>query len=154
MDRKLKIELIPDGCWGYNIRTIFDSKVWDKIKLEVKKRANGRCEICGKQTKFLEAHESWEYQVLDNKKLGMIRLKKVLAVCKDCHSAIHIERTRLKGDIVNAEDHYIKVNGCTYAEYRQDLNFANTIQQELSKTDEWVLDFEELKNYLTQEFNK
>lgn len=142
MDRKLKIELIPDGCWGYNVRNIFDSKVWDAIKTFVKKRANGKCEICGKQTNRLEAHESWEYLVSSDKKQGIVKLKGVVAVCKDCHSAIHMERTRLKGDIVKAEDHYMKVNECSYAEYRKDLGEANNLQRELSKTDEWVLDLQ------------
>lgn len=153
MERKLKIELIPDGCWGYNIRTIFQPKVWNLIKAKIKKRANGRCEICGKPTDKLEAHESWEYLVFNDKKTGVVKLKKISAVCKDCHSAIHIERTRLKGDIVKAEDHYISVNGCSFADYRKDLGQANLVQQELSKIDQWVLDYQALSEYLSKEFN-
>ena len=28
-DYKLKIELIPDGCWGSNLRAILSKKQWD-----------------------------------------------------------------------------------------------------------------------------
>lgn len=148
MEDKLKIELVPDGCWKYNIRTVFSEEVWNAVKKVVKNRANGVCEICGAKSNRLEAHEIWEYTTDENFKLGVIKLKDVVAICKDCHSAIHMERTRLKGDIIKAEDHFMKVNDLTYAQYRQRLGKANEEQQRLSKTAEWVLNFENLKKIL------
>ena len=144
MDKKiLKIELVPDGCWYSNLRTVLTAKQWDYIKKTVKTRANGRCGICGAKTNRLEAHERWEY---DEKKCVQ-KLKEVIAVCKDCHSVIHIGRTSLKGDVIRAEDHYMKVNGATYAEYRKALGEANARQEKLNRVSEWALDLSALKEF-------
>mgnify|MGYP003571325081 CR=1 FL=1 len=136
MERKLKFELVPDSCWYSNIRTILPKKVWEYIKKDVKSRANGRCEICGKQTSLLDAHEVWSYDV----KSATQKLENVIAVCKDCHAAIHIGRTSLVGNAERAEDHYMKVNGCTYTEMRADLNKANEEHKKRNLIPEWKLD--------------
>ena len=144
MDKKiLKIELVPDGCWYSNLRTILTKEQWNYIKKAVKLRADGRCEICGAKTYALEAHERWSY---DQKK-GIQKLEDVIAVCKDCHSVIHIGRTSLKGDPIRAEEHYMKVNGATYAEYRKALGDANEEHTRLNEVSEWKLDLTKLKDY-------
>ena len=137
MDKEiLKIELVPDGCWYFNLRSILNKSQWEYIKAEVKKRAGGKCSICGKKTDKLEAHERWSY---DEKK-GVQKLEEVIAVCRDCHSVIHIGRTQLKGDEKRAEEHYMKVNGATYAEYRAALKKANEEHIRRNKVSEWKTD--------------
>lgn len=144
MDKKiLKFELVPDGCWYYNLRSILSKTQWDYIKKIVKERADGKCEICGKKTNFLDAHERWSY---DSKK-GVQKLEDIISVCKDCHSVIHIGRTQLVGDIRRAEDHYLKVNGATYAEFRAALGKANEEHAKNNEVSEWVLDLSYLKNF-------
>ena len=90
-----------------------------------------------------EAHEQWSY---DEKK-GVQKLERVIAVCRDCHSAIHMERTQLFGDIKRAEDHYMKVNNCTYSEMKRDRNEANIIHQRRNNI-EWQTDTSFLKKYM------
>ena len=145
MEKKLKLdfELIPDGCWYSNLRTSLKPFVWDKIRKTAYKKADGRCMICGAKVSRLEAHEVWSY---DTEK-GVQKLEKVIAVCSDCHSVIHINRTLLKGDGIRAENHFMKVNKCSYAEYRQAMGKANELHKERSKVGEWLLDLTELKNY-------
>ena len=58
---KLEIELVPDGCWYSNLRTVLPKKVWEKIRTDAKLRSNGKCTICEKKTDRLEAHEKWSY---------------------------------------------------------------------------------------------
>ena len=58
--RKLEFEMIPDGCWKYNLRNILSKKLWDFIRLDAKERTNGKCHICGRVHKRLEAHEKWK----------------------------------------------------------------------------------------------
>ena len=144
MDKKiLKIELVPDGCWYYNLRTVLPKKLWDGIKAITKARAGGRCEICDRKTAFTDAHERWEY----DEKNGVQKLVGVIAVCKDCHAVIHYGRTSLKGDAESAEKHYMKVNGATYAEFRAALKDANEEHIRRNRVSDWTLDLTYLKNY-------
>ncbi len=145
--KKLNFELVPDGCWKYNLRNILSKVQWDFLKKEAKERANGKCMICGAKTTRLEAHERWSY----NEKEGISKLEDIVAICKDCHSVIHVNRTYLKGDIERAENHYMKVNKCSYVEYRKDVGLANEIHQRLNQVSEWKLDISYLKKYVTEE---
>ena len=144
MKYKLNIELVPDGCWYSNLRTLLSKEQWDFIRKDVKERSGGRCMICGKQTTRLDAHERWEYDA----KNGIAKLKEIIAVCKDCHSVIHINFTSIKGDIERAENHFMKVNNCTYVEYKKELGKANDIHKKLNLVDEWKLDLSYLKRYV------
>ena len=143
---KLKPELVPDGCWYSNLRTILSKAQWDFLKKDAKERANGKCSICGRKTDRLEAHERWSYDAEN----GVQKLEDIIAVCKDCHSVIHIGRTSLKGDIERAENHFLKVNSCTYAEYRKALGEANEEHIRLNKVSEWKLDLSFLKRYINE----
>lgn len=141
---KLEFEMVPDGCWYSNLRSILSKKQWDYIKLDAKRRASGKCMICGKKTDRLEAHEKWSY----NEKTKTQKLEDIVAVCKDCHSVIHIGRTQLKGDEERAEKHYMEVNNCSYAEYRRNLGIANELHKRLNLVPEWKLDLTYLKRYI------
>ena len=143
MGYKLNFELVPDGCWYSNLRSILSKAQWDYIKSEAKESSGGCCAICGKKTTKLDAHERWSY----DEKNAIQKLEGVIAVCKDCHSVIHIGFTQLKGDEERAEKHFMKVNDCSYAEYRKALGKANEIHQRRNKIPEWKLDLSYLKKY-------
>ena len=143
MKKKLDFELVPDACWGYNLRTILSKKQWDFLKKDAKQRAGGICSICGKKTDKLDAHEVWSY----DEKNAIQKLEDIISVCKDCHSVIHIGYTHLKGDIEKAEKHYMKVNNCSYVEYRNALGKANDRHRQLNQISEWRLDLSYLKTY-------
>ncbi|MCQ2387681.1 MAG: HNH endonuclease [Clostridia bacterium] len=144
MDRKLKIELVPDSCWYSNLRSLLSKAQWDFIKKDAKERAQGKCAICGKKTDKLEAHEQWAY---DESK-GIQKLANVISVCKDCHSVIHMGRTSLVGNLQKAEDHYMKVNNCSYAEMKADIGKANEEHVRRNKVSEWKLDLSWLKRFI------
>lgn len=144
---KLEFEMVPDGCWYSNLRSILSKKQWDYIKLDAKRRASGKCMICGKKNDRLEAHEKWSY----NEKTKTQKLEDIVAVCKDCHSVIHIGRTQLKGDEERAEKHYMEVNNCSYAEYRRNLGKANELHKRLNLVPEWKLDLTYLKRYIEED---
>ena len=144
---KLEFEMVPDSCWYSNLRSILSKKQWDYIKADAKKRANGKCMICGKKTDRLEAHERWSY----NEKTQTQKLEDIVAVCSDCHSVIHIGRTQLKGNEEMAEEHYMKVNNCSYAEYRKNLGKANELHRRLNLVPEWKLDLTYLKRYIDED---
>ena len=99
--------------------------------------------ICGAPTSRLEAHERWAY----DDRTHIQSLKDVVAVCRSCHEVIHIGRTQLVGREREAIAHYIKVNDCTYADYRKALGEATALHRERSRH-EWQLDIGRLKEFL------
>ena len=148
MKYKLNIELVPDGCWYSNLRTLLSKEQWDFIRKDVKERSGGRCMICGKQTTRLDAHERWRYdeenavQILDD----------ILAVCKDCHGVIHFGFTQLKSkNIEHYENHFMKVNGCNYAQFREALNQANIDHVRRNQVSEWKINLNYLKRYIRED---
>ncbi len=140
---KLNFEIIPDGCWYSNLRSALKQADWDTIRRDAYKRANGKCMICGAPTKRLEAHERWSY----DERLGIQKLEDVVAVCHDCHSVIHIGRTQLMGDENRAIDHFMKVNNCSYAEYRKALGEANETHRRRNLVSEWATDLSWLSRF-------
>ena len=146
MEYKLNFELVPDGCWYSNLRSLLSKAQWDYIRADARERAGDKCAICGRKTARLEAHERWSY---DQEK-RVHKLEDVIAVCKDCHAVIHIGRTQLKGDEERAEKHFMKVNDCSYAEYRKALGEANKLHQIRNKIGEWSLDLTWLKRFIKE----
>ncbi len=147
MSYKLDFELVPDGCWYSNLRSILSKKQWDFLKQDAKERAGGRCSICGKKTDKLDAHERWSYDI----DLGVQKLEDIIAICKDCHSVIHIGYTQLKGNEERAEKHFMKVNNCSYSKYRNALGIANELHKKRNEVSEWKLDLSYLKKYIAEE---
>ena len=132
---KLNFELVPDGCWYSNLRTHLKKSVWDLLRKDAYSRAGGKCMICSRPTKRLEAHEKWDY----NEKTCVQSLVDIIAVCHACHSVIHIGRTQLMGEEDKAIKHFTMVNKCSYADYRKALGQANIDHQRRNKI-EWQLD--------------
>ena len=139
---KLSFELVPDGCWYSNLRSILKPAEWDAVRRAAYARAGGKCMICGAKTNRLEAHERWSY---DEKKCVQ-KLEGVIAVCRACHSVIHIGRTQLMGEEDKAIAHFMKVNDCSYADYRKALGEANAEHRRRNEVSEWALDLSLLKD--------
>lgn len=140
---KLNFELVPDGCWYSNLRSVLSRKQWDVVRKEAYGRADGRCMICGRKANRLEAHEKWSY----DEKNCVQRLEDVLAICHSCHSVIHIGRTQLLGDEEKAIAHFCKVNGCRYPDYVRALGEANAVHARRNKVSEWKLDLSYLEKF-------
>ena len=144
MEPKLGFELVPDGCWYLNLRSLLPPAGWDAVRKAAYARAGGKCSVCGVPCKRLEAHERWGYDIPTKTQ----KLEDVVALCPACHSVVHIGRTQLKGDARAAEEHFMKVNGATYAEFRKSLGEANERHRELNRVDEWALDLSKLKDLI------
>lgn len=141
---KLNFELVPDSCWYSNLRSILSPAQWDIVRKDAYARAGGKCMICGAPSKRLEAHERWEYDEGN----AVQKLVDVVAVCHSCHEVIHIGRTSLLGGEERAAEHFMKVNGCNYAEYRKALGKANEDHRRRNLVPEWKLDLSYLKKFL------
>ena len=144
MEYKLNFELVPDSCWYSNLRSILSQKQWDVVRREAYSRANGRCMICGRPAKRLEAHEKWSYDEVNE----VQKLEDVVAICHSCHSVIHIGRTQLMGQEDVAIKHFMRVNKCTYADYIRALGEANATHRRRNQVGEWKLDLTYLNKFV------
>ncbi len=136
MSYKLDFELVPDSCWFYNLRKILKPSDWDTVRRDAYARAGGKCMICNRSVKRLEAHEKWEY----DEKNAIQKLSDVVALCHMCHSVIHYGRTSLVEDAERAAAWFMRVNGCTRTEFSHALSYANEIHKRRNKIPEWQLD--------------
>lgn len=150
MERKIEFEMVPENMWQINLRHLLKKSEWDKIRKDVYEKAEGKCKICGKKSKRLEAHEFWEY--IEDKKIQ--KLKEVVALCSICHKTIHIGFANALGLTDKCFKNYCKLNNCTERECIKDYNDAVLNWQKRSKID-WILDLSWLEeNYnIIIEFN-
>ena len=139
---KLNFELVPDGCWGSNLRNVLRPAAWNAVRKAVLARAGGKCEICGAGGR-LEAHERWEY----DETRGIQKLVGIEALCRKCHETKHVGLAQLRGRGEAAEDWFMKVNGCSYAEMRSALGEANEEQRRRNTVPQWTLDIGYLKEF-------
>ena len=143
MDKKLPLnfELIPTGAWNFNLRTELPKKAWDLLRQIAYQKSDYKCSICNCKPKRLEAHEVWDF----NKDTKVQKLVDIKALCHNCHSVVHINRTILIGQEDRAISHFKKVNKVDYSAFISALKDANEKNQELSTIDEWSLDLNYLK---------
>ena len=143
MDKKLPLdfELIPTGAWNFNLRTELPKKAWDILRQIAYQKADYKCSICNCKPKRLEAHEVWDF----NKDTKVQKLVDIKALCHNCHSVVHINRTILIGGEDRAIAHFKRVNKVDYTAYIDALKRANDKNLELSTIDEWSLDLSYLK---------
>lgn len=139
---KLDFELVPEECWYSNLRSVLKPSDWDKVRFDAYARAGGKCMICGRWTKRLEAHEKWSYD--EGKALQ--KLEDVVALCHSCHEVKHISRTQLVGRGAEAMEHFMKVNGVSQMEYHEALQKANEAYLRRNKVEGWVTDISWLQN--------
>ena len=137
----LDFELIPTGAWNFNLRTQLPKKAWDLLRQIAYQKADYKCSICKCNAKRLEAHEVWDF----NKYTKVQKLVDIKALCHNCHSVVHINRTILIGQEDRAIKHFKKVNKVDYSAFITALKTANEKNQELSTIDEWSLDLSYLK---------
>ena len=110
----LTVELVPAPQWGDNLRSHLSKAQWDKLRKEVYKKANYRCEICGgKGNRWpVECHEIWHY---DEEKKQQV-LVGMIALCPKCHEVKHIGRSMSTGKGERATRHLMKVNQWSYSD--------------------------------------
>ena len=147
MDKlKLDFEIMPSGAFYSNLRSMLSKKAWDFIRRDAYARSGGRCAICGRPSKRLEAHERWEF----DKDKKVQKLVDVLGICHACHSVIHIARTQVLGFEDDAIKHFRKVNECDYQGYISALSRATQKSVDLSTVDAWSLDLDWLSRFIDE----
>ncbi len=142
-DYPLHFEIVPEECWYKNLRSALPKELWDKIRFDAYARAKGKCMICGRPTKRLEAHEKWSY----DEKQALQKLVDVIAVCRNCHEVIHIGRTQLVGRGDDAMEHFMKVNHATQSEFHLELTKTNEEYKKRNLVENWTTDISWIKDH-------
>lgn len=104
LENRLYYELVPPMLQGKAPRVFVGDASWDRIKPFVYERAGHRCEICGRRSSKLHAHE--RYGILGD----VLVLKRILAVCPLCHLSIHPGLAQAKGQGAKAFSRYARIN--------------------------------------------
>lgn len=142
--RVLEIELVPETCWGVNLRSRLPIEAWDIVRKKVYRDCNYRCAICGgKGDRWpVEAHEVWEY---DDENL-IQKLVRIDGLCPACHEAHHygLAQTRGRDDIV--ERHLMKINNWTGEQVREHVRESFKLWEWRSKQ-QWQQDLSALAKY-------
>ena len=102
----LYVDLIPQSAWNSNVRSMVSTQDWDRVRKMVYERANYHCEVCHTYAKgSLDAHERWDYSNPPAQ-----RLRRLLALCKNCHLATHFGYATTAGKEHQALQHLQTVN--------------------------------------------
>ncbi len=141
MGYKLTFEMVPEECWGANLRSLLTPNEWDVVRKDAYRRHGWRCAVCGEKGR-MEAHEVWHY---DEKK-RLQTLADVTCLCHACHQVVHISRTQMTGAGAEAMEHFIKVNGCTQMDFHAELGRANEEYRRRNQVEGWVTDCTWLKD--------
>ncbi|HEX5159574.1 MAG TPA: HNH endonuclease [Ktedonobacterales bacterium] len=130
---RLTIELVPEPCWYANLRDVLSRATWDKLRREVYRLSGHRCGICGAGGR-LHCHEVWRYDDAAHiQRLGGFR-----ALCVLCHHVKHIglagklaSEGKLDYEAVIA--HFMRVNGCSRADFQRHYEAAFAQWRERSR---------------------
>jgi len=139
---ELYIDMIPKTSYFKNVRYCFSNNDWDIIRNHIYNRVNNRCECCGvKRSKFLEAHERWQYDYETNTQ----KLIRIIALCKLCQQATHYGHSKMKKDITKINEHIKKVKKINDEELKEHIKDAYDIWKERNKV-EWKIDLSIIEN--------
>lgn len=133
----LTVELVPQTCWGSNLRSILSGPEWVRCKDYAKALSGGRCIVCGGVGKRhpVECHEAWEYD--DQRHVQT--LTGLLALCPDCHKCKHAGLAESRGELPLVVAHLQRVNGWNATQVKLYLEHVFEVWAQRS-TRTWDLD--------------
>jgi hypothetical protein len=123
-----------------------DELGWDRIRRQVWRQADYRCELCGGRGPEhpVECHEVWRYD--DRTRVQL--LVRMIALCPACHQVKHIGLANVKGKGAQARAHLARVNGWTLAQADAYIAEAFNVWAWRSQGP-WTLDLEGLRPYVS-----
>jgi len=142
---RLTVELVPKTSWYNNIRALVDELVWDRIRRQVYRQADYRCELCGDRGPEhpVECHEVWRY----DDRTRVQTLVRMIALCPACHQVKHLGFASVKGKSAQARAHLARVNGWTLAQADAYIGEAFRVWAQRSQGP-WTLDLDGLRPYV------
>lgn len=93
-------DLIPATSWGASLANLLTYRSWADIRDPINQRRHNECQLCGRQTSRIQAHEIWTYRLPppDNPDAwGVQRLIGIASVCHQCHQVFHLGLANANG---------------------------------------------------------
>lgn len=131
---KLRIELVPKGAWGSNLRSALPRATWDSLRHAAYAKAKHRCQVCGQGNTRLHCHEVWHY----DDSTHVQTLMELVALCPACHEVKHFGLAKVKARGQEALEHLAKVNDITLEQAQVMVGRAFAQWRERSRH-EWKL---------------
>ena len=149
---RLFVDMIPSTAWYANVRSMIHPAEWDRVRAFVYRRANHRCECCGVDTSdptagpggtktWLEAHERWAY----DSRHGVQTLKRLVALCHECHEATHMGLAQVNDRASEATAHLARVRGESVAAANAHIARETKLWNQRSALD-WTADISIISN--------
>jgi hypothetical protein len=142
---RLTVELVPKTSWYHNVRALVDEQGWDRIRRQVYRQADYRCEVCGGRGPEhpVECHEVWHY----DDRTRVQALVRMIALCPACHQVKHLGLANVQGKGAQARAHLARVNGWTLAQ--ADAYIAEVFRVWAQRSSgPWTLDLAGLRPYV------
>lgn len=145
----LFVDLIPSTCFFTNVRSCVERSDWDRLRTHIYERARQRCECCGVDCKAstttrMEAHERWSFEEGPGSRRRQ-RLVRLVALCRECHQATHMQLSDVSGWGEASRLHLRKVTGMTEEECEQHIAQAYALAEARSDGP-WDLDLGLIKD--------
>ena len=134
-DLKLTIDLLPKGAWGNDLSKTLSSKDWDILRNYCYKRYKYKCAICGEQSDKLNAHEEWDFDIVNKTQT----LKNIIALCPKCHGVKHMKNSERLGYGENAKRHFMTINNATEIEFANHYSQALLLFEERNNIYRWKI---------------
>lgn len=145
---KLRMQLIPESSWYYNLRKVLPPEEWNSLRKKVYAYFGYQCAACGSPGP-LHAHEVWSFRTP-----GVQRLVRLVALCELCHAVEHFGRTELLNRLYLAKvvKHGMKVLKCSFNQFqrRRDKAFKLWASRNLKA---WKVDFGPYTRLVKEEGN-
>lgn len=136
MKFKLELHLIPESCFGSNLRKQLGNYQWDKLSKRIRTERNFTCDICDdtRIPKYMHLHEVWEFTN------GIQKLVGFECVCSTCHDVHHWGLSQIQNkDMDDLMMHACEVNGCMEHDFQQHIRQSFNIWRQRSYQN-WKLD--------------
>lgn len=132
---KLQLHLIPETCFGFNLRNHLGSQ-WSKLSKKIRQERGYRCDICNIRLpkKSMHLHEVWDFTD------GIQKLIGFECICYVCHGVHHWGLSQIHGkNMEHLLKHACKVNDCYDWEFVNHIRDSAEIWKERS-SHKWELD--------------
>jgi hypothetical protein len=145
---ELTIELVPSTVWYSSLYRLLPKEVWDKIRNDITKNNERKCQVCGEKEGKMNLHEIWKY----NDVRHVQKLEGFTLLCEMCHHVKHIGLAGIlanegKLDYNEVIEHFCKVNDCTKREFEKHRTKAFDVWSKRSEH-EWTQDFGEYGKFI------
>lgn len=147
MRPRLRIEMVPEPIWGWNLRSNdgLGKYRWGKLRQSILDTRGPSCAICD-STEKPHGHEVWVYE--EGPRRGIARLIEVEIVCRDCHAIHHwgvSTRLGLQGAMPMEElrrlvRHACKINGWKPRDFKRHADEAMEVWNKRSRL-RWKVDW-------------